>query len=88
MRVDRNTGILDFRVFAPHRKSRRAQIVGTATLRMKDLREVVPMLSEQLQVEDQLVKAAAIARKQGRRQMNPGGRRHRYGRVAIGVAAR
>ena len=79
MMVDRETGVLDLRVFATHRKSGRGQIVGTATLRMEDLRELVPMLIEQLQF-DQLVKAAAIARKKkGSRQISPGpdARRHR-----------
>ena len=83
MMVDRDTGVLDLRVFATHCKRGRAQIVGTATLRMEDLREVAPMLTKRLQIEDQLVKAEAIARKKGRRQINPGGRRH-----AIGVSAR
>ena len=33
MMVDRETGVLDLRVFATHRKSGRGQIVGTATLK-------------------------------------------------------
>ena len=43
MMVDRDTGVLDLRVFATHCKRGRAQIVGTATLRMEDLRELAPM---------------------------------------------
>jgi hypothetical protein len=57
MMVDRNTGVLNLRVFATHPKKRRAEIFGTATLRMEDLREVAAMLTERLQIEDQLVKA-------------------------------
>jgi len=67
MAVDRDTGILDLRVFATPKK-RRAQPVGTATLRIEDLREVLPMLTEQLRFEDLLVKAKAAARKSTKRK--------------------
>jgi hypothetical protein len=67
MSVDRNTGVLDLRVFAT-RPKRRAQIVGTATLRMQDLRDVVPLLTERLQIEDQLVKVESAARRSRKRK--------------------
>ena len=44
MSVDRDAGVLDLRVFAPQHK--RAEVVGTATLRMADVSEVVRLLSE------------------------------------------
>jgi hypothetical protein len=63
MTVDRSKGVLDLRVYGHHPKRRRAQQVGTATLRMEDLRDVVPMLTERLRFEDQLVKVEAAARR-------------------------
>jgi hypothetical protein len=68
MRVDRDAGAIDLRVYAHHSKRRPAQLVGTATLRMEDLREVVPMLTERLRIEDRLVKAEAAARKSKKRK--------------------
>jgi hypothetical protein len=63
MSVDRTTGVLDLRVSASHPNKRRTEIVGTVNLRMEDLREVAPMLTERLRIEDQLVKAESAARK-------------------------
>ncbi len=60
--VDRDAGVLDLRVYAHHPK-KRAQAVGTATLRMEDLREVLPMMTEQLRFEDLLIEAKAAAGK-------------------------
>ena len=56
MAVNRDTGILDLWVYAHSPKRRRGRLVGTATLRMEDLREVVPMLAERLRIEDLLVR--------------------------------
>jgi hypothetical protein len=66
--VDRDTGVLDLCVYAHHPKRSRAQQVGTATLRLQDLREVLPMLTEQLRFGDQLVKAEAAASKSKKRK--------------------
>jgi hypothetical protein len=68
MAVDRDTGVLDLCVYDHHPKKRRAQAVGTATLRMEDLCEVLPMMTEQLRFEDLLVKAKAAARKSKKRK--------------------
>ena len=68
MAVDRDAGVLDLRVYAHHPKRRRPQAVGTATLRMEDLREVVPMPTERLRFEDQLIEAETAARKSGKRK--------------------
>ena len=66
--VDRDTGVLDLRVYAHHPNRRRAQEVGTATLRMEDLREVLPMMTERLRFEDLLIEAEANARKSKKRK--------------------
>jgi len=68
MAVDRDTSVLDLRVYAHHPRGRRALQVGTATLRMQDLRQVLPMLTEQLRFDDQLVKAEVVARKSKKRK--------------------
>ena len=70
MSVDRDAGVLDLRLYAHHPKRGPPQIVGTATLRMEDLREVLPMMTERLRFEDLLVEAEAAARKSknGKRQ--------------------
>ena len=61
--VDHDTDVLDLRVFfAPSRRAE-SEVVGTATLRMQDLRDVVALLSERLQFQDQLDVAQAAARK-------------------------
>jgi hypothetical protein len=67
MSVNRDTGVLDLRVFATP-KRRRAQVVGTATLRMQDLRAVLPMLTKRLRIEDLLIEAEAAARKSKKRK--------------------
>jgi hypothetical protein len=67
MAVDRDIGVLDLRVYAHHPKRRRAQQVGTATLRMEDLREVLPMLAERLRFEDLCIEAETAARKSKKR---------------------
>jgi hypothetical protein len=68
MAVDRDAGILDLRVYAQHPKKRRAQAVGTATLRMEDLHELLPMLTKRLQIEDLLIEAEAAAIKSKKRK--------------------
>jgi hypothetical protein len=67
MRVDRDAGAIDLRVYAHHSKRRPAQLVGTATLRMEDLREVLPMLAERLRFEDLCIEAETAARKSKKR---------------------
>ena len=42
--VDRDAGVVDLRVFATQHK--RAEVVGTATLRMADVSEVVRLLTK------------------------------------------
>jgi hypothetical protein len=64
--VDRDTGALDLSVFALPLKDNRTQTVGTATLRMADVPEVVRLLTEQLRFEDQLLAAESPARKSKR----------------------
>jgi hypothetical protein len=61
--VDRDTGTIDLSVFVIPCKGYRTQTVGTATLRMADVPEVVRLLSEQLRIEDQLVEAESVARR-------------------------
>jgi hypothetical protein len=61
--VDRDSGTLDLSVFALPLKGNRTQTVGTATLRMADVPEVLRLLTERLRFEDQLVEAESVARK-------------------------
>ena len=63
MAVDRSTGIFDFSVFAKPLQGGRTQTVGSATLRMADLPEVIRLLTERLRFEDQLAEAESAARK-------------------------
>ena len=66
MSVDRDAGVLDLRVFATPMR-RRTKQVGTATPRLEDLREVLPMMTERLRFEDLLIEAEANARKSKKR---------------------
>ena len=66
MAVDRSTGIVDLSVFASLLKGHRTQSVGTATLRMADVSEVVRLLSERLRFEDLLLAGESAARKSKR----------------------
>jgi len=88
MAVDRAAGVLDLRVYAHHSKRHRAQQVGTATLRMEDLREVLPMMTEQLRIEDLLIEAETAARKSKKCKEGAGilrrVKRHRLGHQAEG----
>ena len=61
--VDRDTGTLDLSVFALPLKGNRTQTVGTATLRMADVPEVLRLLAERLQFEELLIEAENTARK-------------------------
>jgi hypothetical protein len=61
--VDRDTGALDLSVFALPLKRNRTQSVGTATLRMADVPEVVRLLTERLRFENLLLAAESAARK-------------------------
>ena len=45
MRVDREAGVIDLQVFAADLKLQKTTIVGTANIRVQDLREVVSMLT-------------------------------------------
>jgi hypothetical protein len=67
MAVDRDTRIVDLGVFAKPLQGGRTQTVGTATLRMADVPEVVRLLTERLQIEDQLLAAESAARKSKKR---------------------
>ena len=64
--VDRDSGTLDLSVFALPLKGNRTQTVGTATLRMADVPEVVRLLSERLRFEDLLLAGESAARKSKR----------------------
>ena len=66
MAVDRSTGIVYLSVFAKPLQGGRTQTVGTATLRMADVPEVVRLLSERLRFEDLLLAAESPARKSKR----------------------
>jgi hypothetical protein len=68
MAVDRDAGGLDLCVYAHHPNRRRLQQVGTATLRMEDLRGVLPMLTKRLRIEDLLIEAEAAARESKKRK--------------------
>jgi hypothetical protein len=68
MAFDRDAGVLDLRVYAQHSKRRRAQLVGTATLRLEDLREVLPLLTESLRFEDLCIEAETVARASKKRK--------------------
>jgi hypothetical protein len=71
MMVDRRTRVLDLRVFATP-KRRRTKQVGTATLRLEDLREVLPMMTERLRFEDLLIEAETTAKsRRNERRQNP-----------------
>ena len=63
MAVDRDSGTLDLSVFALPLKGNRTQTVGTATLRMADVPEVLRLLAERLQFEELLIEAENTARK-------------------------
>ena len=63
MNVDWNTGILDLQVFACPKKGVGAEVVGTATVRLQDLRYLVEVLTERLQVQDYIDAAQAAPKK-------------------------
>jgi hypothetical protein len=64
--VDRDSGTLDLSVFALPLKGNRTQTVGTATLRMADVPEVLRLLAERLQFEELLIEAETTAKKSKR----------------------
>ena len=66
--VDRDSATIDLSVFALPLKGNRTQTVGTATLRMADVPEVLRLLTERLQFEELLIEAEANARKSKRRK--------------------
>jgi hypothetical protein len=68
MAVDRSTGIVDLSVFALPCKGHRTQTVGTATLRMADVPEVVRLLTQRLRIEDLLINAETTAKKSKKRK--------------------
>ena len=57
---------LDLSVFAKPLQGGRTQTVGSATLRMADVSEVVRLLSERLRFEDLLLAGESAARKSKR----------------------
>jgi hypothetical protein len=61
--VDHDTDVLDLRVFSAPSRNVEPEVVGTATLRMQDLRDVVAILSERLQFQDLMDAGQAAARK-------------------------
>ena len=70
MSVDRDAGVLDLRIFATQHK--RAEVVGTATLRMADVPEVVRLLTEGLRGEELLIEAETTAKsRRNERRQNP-----------------
>ena len=73
--VDRDSATLDLSVFALPLKGNRTQTVGTATLKMADVPEVVRLLTESLWAEDQLVKAEICHQKvekvEGKKALGP-----------------
>ena len=72
MSVDRSTGIVDLSVFALPCKGHRTQTVGTATLRMADVPEVVRLLTEGLRGEELLIEAETTAKsRRNERRQNP-----------------
>ena len=64
--VDRDSGTLDLSVFTLSLKGNRTQTIGTATLRMADVPEVVRLLTERLRFEDLLLAGEPAARKSKR----------------------
>jgi hypothetical protein len=68
MAVDRSTGIVGLSVFALPCKGHRTQTVGTATLRMADVPELVRLLTEGLRGEDLLIEAETTAKKSKKRK--------------------
>jgi hypothetical protein len=56
MRVDHEAGVIDLRVFAANLTLQKTTIVGTANIRVQDLREVVSLLTQQLRFEDLLAR--------------------------------
>lgn len=70
MSVDRDAGVLDLRVFATQHATqhKRAEVVGTASLRMADVPEVVRLLTEGLRGEELLIEAETTAKKSKKRK--------------------
>jgi hypothetical protein len=66
MAVDRDTGALDPSIFAKPLQGGRTRTVGTATLRMADVPEVVRLLTERLRFENLLLAAEPATRKSKR----------------------
>jgi hypothetical protein len=56
MRVGRQAGVINLRVFAANLRLEKTTIVGTANIRVQDLREVVSLLNQQLQFGDLLAR--------------------------------
>jgi hypothetical protein len=50
-------------VFATQKKKVGPEVVGTAALRLKDLRDVLALLTEQLEFQDHIDAGQAAARK-------------------------
>jgi hypothetical protein len=63
MAIDQDARLLDLRVFAAQNKHVEPEVVGNATLRLRDLREVVAFLSHEIQMRDWMDDAQAAARR-------------------------
>ena len=50
--ADHDTGAIELRVFAAPNRNVEPEVVGTASVRMQDLRDVVAILSERLQFQE------------------------------------
>ena len=60
--ADHDTGAIDLRVFLAASRNVEPEVVGTASLRMRDLRDVVEILNERLQFQDALDATKAARR--------------------------
>jgi hypothetical protein len=65
--VDHDTDVLDLRVFSAPSRRVEPEVVGPATFRMQDLRDVVAILSEGLRFQDH-IDAGQAASGKGRKK--------------------
>ena len=61
--ADHDTGALDLRVFAAPSRSVEPEVVGTAALRMQDLRDVVAILRDELRLQNHIDAAQRAAKR-------------------------
>jgi hypothetical protein len=77
MAVDWDVGVLDLRIFATHPKKEASEVVGEARFRLKDLRQIVEMLTERVYFVERI-----DARQAGRKAKD----RKRYANARAKVA--